>query len=238
LEQPPEAPFVFLAVYIHFFLYLYHSKKQVKAAAQRLLHFFSQTQLLGILRLLRAIMLLLIISIINSFLQFYSNWAIFEIGTAFLLLLVGVLIVTLILKALDQSSFFEPAGISAKYSGSSFLPGELDALREKITKAMETDCLYLNPELTIDDLSGSLGLQPRMVSQTINAGFGKNFFDFINTYRIEAAQQLFMENTDPKLTVLEVMYQVGFNSKSSFNTQFRKKTGKTPSEFIRYSKDH
>ena len=61
--------------------------------------------------------------------------------------------------------------------------------------------------------------------------FGKSFFDFINAFRIREAQQVFRESGDDKLTILEVMYQVGFNSKSSFNTAFKKETGQTPSEF-------
>ena len=57
------------------------------------------------------------------------------------------------------------------------------------------------------------------------------FFDFINAYRIKEVQNILKESTDDKLTVLEAMYQAGFNSKSSFNTAFKKETGLTPTEF-------
>jgi AraC-like DNA-binding protein len=59
----------------------------------------------------------------------------------------------------------------------------------------------------------------------------QNFFDFINRYRIEEAQRLLTDPPDKKITVLEVLYECGFNSKSSFNTLFKKHTGLTPSEF-------
>lgn len=236
MEQPTEVLYVFFLVYLHFFLYLYRSVNLVRARERGLLQYFSQRQLQGLQQLLRAIMLLLIVSLLNSFLQFYSGRALFETGTAVLLLLVGLFIASLLLKALDQSSSILPAGTIGRYAGSSLESGEMQAIGARIIRAMEEEQLFLNPELTIDELARGVGSSSRMVSQTINSGFGKNFFDYVNTYRIEMAQRLFRENKDSKLTVLEVMYQVGFNSKSSFNTQFRIKTGTTPSEYLRQTK--
>ena len=60
---------------------------------------------------------------------------------------------------------------------------------------------------------------------------GKSFFDLINSYRIEEAKKMIKEPEDEKMTISEVMYKVGFNSKSSFNTAFKKYTGLTPSEY-------
>ncbi|WP_408641487.1 helix-turn-helix domain-containing protein [Spirosoma telluris] len=65
---------------------------------------------------------------------------------------------------------------------------------------------------------------------------GQHFFDYINRHRIEEAKRLFRQSTDAKLTVLEVLYQVGFNSKSSFNTLFRKYTGQTPTDYKNQTK--
>lgn len=236
MEQPQEVLYVFIVVYLHFFLYLYYSVRLVRARERQMLQYFSQKQLQGLTRLLRAIMLLLVVSLLNSFLQFYSERALFETGTAVLLLLVGLFIASLLLKALDQSSSILPAGIAGRYGGSTLPSGEMQAIGARIARAMEEKQLYLNPELTIDELASAVGSTSRMVSQTINSGFGKNFFDYVNTYRIAMAQRLFQENTDPKLTVLEVMYQAGFNSKSSFNTQFRIRTGTTPSAYLRQTK--
>lgn len=59
----------------------------------------------------------------------------------------------------------------------------------------------------------------------------KHFFDFINEYRIEKAKKILKDPTQKELTILEILYQVGFNSKSSFSTSFKKYTGKTPTEF-------
>ncbi|WP_449397875.1 helix-turn-helix domain-containing protein [Chryseobacterium wanjuense] len=65
----------------------------------------------------------------------------------------------------------------------------------------------------------------------INAGFQKNFFQYVNEYRIEHAKKLLKDNSKNKLSILGIAYESGFNSKTSFNTTFKKLTNQTPSEF-------
>jgi AraC-like DNA-binding protein len=96
---------------------------------------------------------------------------------------------------------------------------------------MQNDKPYLEPELTLEQLASKLSLKPRVLSQAINEILGQNFYDFINRYRIEEASRLLTNPSDEKITILEVLYEVGFNSKSSFNTLFKKYTGLTPTEF-------
>jgi AraC-like DNA-binding protein len=90
---------------------------------------------------------------------------------------------------------------------------------------------YLNPELTIQHLAGQLKMNPRELSLLINQQLNQNFYDFIAKYRVEKAKELLILDGDKKLTILEILYQVGFNSKSSFNTSFKKFTGLTPTDF-------
>jgi AraC-like DNA-binding protein len=94
---------------------------------------------------------------------------------------------------------------------------------------MTEEHLFLAPELKLDDLADRLGLSPRLLSQVINEGTGSNFYDFINNYRCREVKRLIAE--DENITFLEAMYQSGFNSKSSFNKEFKKLTGTTPSEY-------
>ena len=86
-------------------------------------------------------------------------------------------------------------------------------------------------ELTIDDLATELALTPKIVSQIINEGYSCNFFDFVNKFRVEEAKSLLSSRTNDKMTIQEVMYDAGFNSKSSFNTAFKKFTKLTPTQF-------
>jgi len=82
-----------------------------------------------------------------------------------------------------------------------------------------------------DDSKKQINVPSRDLSIAINHNLNKHFFDFVNEYRIKKAMEIFKNTTDEKLTVLEVLYEVGFNSKSSFNTAFKKFTGTTPSEY-------
>ncbi|MEZ5039590.1 MAG: helix-turn-helix domain-containing protein [Saprospiraceae bacterium] len=90
---------------------------------------------------------------------------------------------------------------------------------------------YLQPNLSIQDLALSMEISPRLLSEIINHYYHQNFAEFINSYRLAAAEKRFQQPKDEKETVLEVMYEVGFNSKSSFNTLFKKRTGLTPTEY-------
>ena len=74
-------------------------------------------------------------------------------------------------------------------------------------------------------------VRPKVLSQVINESLHQSFFDFVNRYRIEEAKQQLTHPEDEAITILEILYNSGFNSKSSFNTLFKKYTGLTPTEF-------
>lgn len=101
----------------------------------------------------------------------------------------------------------------------------------KLKKYMVEEKSFLNPSLTIQDISDGIKIPVRDLSLLINHQLGQHFFDFINTYRIENAKAILKDPTKSKVTVLEILYEVGFNSKSSFNTAFKKHTGLTPTVF-------
>jgi AraC-like DNA-binding protein len=90
---------------------------------------------------------------------------------------------------------------------------------------------YLNPDLTITEVARELDIPVKYLSQVINESVGRNFYDFINSYRIEEAKRKLSSDTDSRKTILEVLYESGFNSKSAFNSAFKKHTGFTPTEF-------
>jgi AraC-like DNA-binding protein len=94
---------------------------------------------------------------------------------------------------------------------------------------MENKKPYLDFDLTLQKLAAQLDLPEKELSLLINQKIGKHFFDFINEYRIEDAKMLL--KNQPQLTVLEILYEVGFNSKSSFYTAFKKETNITPSDY-------
>tara|TARA_R110000868_G_scaffold267206_3_gene526486 strand:+ start:420 stop:1550 length:1131 start_codon:yes stop_codon:yes gene_type:complete len=93
---------------------------------------------------------------------------------------------------------------------------------------------FLEPSLTVKSLSEKIDIPHRELSILINQELGQHFFDFINKYRIEKAMSILKDPSKKKHTILETLYEVGFNSKSSFNTAFKKHTGKTPTAYRKH----
>ncbi|MDM1072441.1 helix-turn-helix transcriptional regulator [Empedobacter brevis] len=104
---------------------------------------------------------------------------------------------------------------------------EIESLKDFMVKNEP----YLDSSLTIQDLAEQVEMPVKDLSTLINLYMDKHFFDFVNEYRIEKAMQILKDASQKELTVLEILYKVGFNSKSSFNTSFKKYTGKTPTDF-------
>lgn len=176
-----------------------------------------------------------IISALNGLLAqtAFSKYYLFAFNLVVALLLVFV--IQVMIKALSRPYFFsfadsfEPTAAAAKMTEQEKL--EKEATIQSLLTLMKSDKPYLEPELTLEQLATKLSLKPRTLSQAINDLLQQNFFDFINRYRVDEAKVLLTDPKNKKITVLEVLYQVGFNSKSSFNTLFKKYTGLTPTEF-------
>lgn len=107
--------------------------------------------------------------------------------------------------------------------------GDLD----RVLRTVETHRPYLDPNLNLSELSYKLALTPRELSELLNGSIGVHFFDFINGYRVEHAKTLLLES--PKRSIIQILHESGFNSKSSFNTAFKKHTGATPSAYRSHS---
>ena len=105
------------------------------------------------------------------------------------------------------------------------------AMAEKLERHMVHEQPYHDAGLTLKKLARQLSLPSRDLSILINHHIGQHFFDFVNAYRIEEAKKLLVAATPTKMSVLDILYEVGFNSKSSFNAAFKKHTGATPSAY-------
>lgn len=101
----------------------------------------------------------------------------------------------------------------------------------KVTKAVEIDRLFLEQNINIDQFARRIGLTSRDVSNTINSHFNSNFFEFINKYRVEEAQRLLSSDQHREASILDILYDSGFNSKSAFNRFFKRIVGISPSEY-------
>lgn len=92
---------------------------------------------------------------------------------------------------------------------------------------------YTDSGLTIQQLADKIEIPARELSVLINHQLNKHFFDFINEYRIEKAKKLLVNPSSEKMTIQEIMYDVGFNSKNPFNTAFKKYTNMTPTQYLK-----
>lgn len=106
-------------------------------------------------------------------------------------------------------------------------------LSECLKVYMEKEKPYLNAELTLKELSESIDTYPHYLSQILNTIFQQNFYDFVNSYRIEEVKKQLLDEKNKHLTILAIAYDCGFNSKSSFNRVFKQRTGVTPSAFVK-----
>jgi len=101
----------------------------------------------------------------------------------------------------------------------------------RIKSLMETDKIYQEAELTLHQLGNILQVPAYLVSQALNDGMNRNFYELVNGYRVEEAKRLLLDTKSVNYTVLSVGFEAGFNSKTTFNTVFKKFTGLTPSEY-------
>jgi AraC-like DNA-binding protein len=125
----------------------------------------------------------------------------------------------------------EAADGNGKLSKPKLADNKIGEIVRKVTDVMETDKLYQEPELTLQQLANKLQYPYYQVSQAINDGMNKNFYDLVNNYRIEEAKRLLLDPKNLNYTVLSVGFEAGFNSKTTFNTVFKKFTGLTPTEY-------
>lgn len=96
---------------------------------------------------------------------------------------------------------------------------------------MDNDRLYLDPQLTIRNVSEKIGIQSRHISQIINAELKRNFYDFVNFYRVEDFKRKVVDPKYDNLTLLGIAKESGFQSGSAFNAAVKKHTGRMPSDF-------
>jgi AraC-like DNA-binding protein len=96
---------------------------------------------------------------------------------------------------------------------------------------MERDKPFMDGRLTINDLAAKMNVPPKHLSQVINENFNQNFFTYINYHRVEEAKLRIRDNKYNHLKLISIGIDCGFNTKSSFNSTFKKFTGLTPSKF-------
>jgi AraC-like DNA-binding protein len=135
------------------------------------------------------------------------------------------------ISVISSSGFFKQASLNqpTKYKSSALSPEQIEISLQKVSEIMRDQKPFLQPSFSLADLAKHTNLSIHALSQIINEGLNKSFFELIAEYRIEEAKKLLINQSHIKIE--EIAEQVGYNSKSSFNTAFKKITNQTPSEF-------
>lgn len=119
----------------------------------------------------------------------------------------------------------------SKYQNSNLSEQESEKILAAIQKYMNQDKPYLQSQLTIKDVADSLNINSKHLSQIINQQLGLNFFNYINEYRVKEVKSRITDPRYKHLSILGIGFDCGFNSKSSFNSVFKKVTGVTPTVY-------
>ena len=161
------------------------------------------------------------------------NWSL-----PLLFMLVSIQLVYVAHYGLNQSSIFScdtsiqgEQEVSEEETLADVVPEDLQQRVSQLDVFMQETKIYRKSRLTIEDLSQNIGWSTENISETINKGFERNFFEFVNFYRIEAVKQELEQDKNRQATLLNIALHCGFNSKTAFNTTFKKLTGVTPSTY-------
>lgn len=174
----------------------------------------------GIMQIISILILIVVVKIFNQG----------DTGDHLFAAYIAITIYLMSFSVIAQSGFFKQVTLeSQKYKSSTVTPEAQLAIIEKLTVFMTAQKPFLQPNFSLPDLAQHINVSVHTLSQVINDGLGKSFFEMTAEYRIEEAKLLLKQQSNIK--VEEIAEQVGYNSKSSFNTAFKRITGKTPSEF-------
>jgi len=127
----------------------------------------------------------------------------------------------------------DPARPEVRYARSRLSREQLQSDYQRLTQGLTEHRWYLDPDVSLVQLAEQLGISAHQLSQVINEQSGQHFTDLINGYRVEEVIRRLQGGDHRKLTLLALGLEAGFNSKASFNRAFKKKTGLTPSEFVK-----
>ena len=208
-----------------------------------------QINLVWLIVLVKFLIITYLLSLCAEFLIFYDFQELrifYDISFYAFLLLIYVISYKAIsqpyiFSVLNKSEIFDEkdtvnTGLDRK-PGSKYVKSKLDSqtiqkILRKLKDFMKESQPFLDSNLTIDKVSKMIDIPKHHLSQALNAGLNKNFYTFVNEYRIERTKNMLDEKKYKEFSILGIALDSGFNSKTSFNRIFKSVTGMTPTEYI------
>ncbi len=159
-----------------------------------------------------------------------------DVGDYFIYLYIAFMLFMTTVQIMNGSSYFDKVSTflevpSLKYQKSSLANEEKEIILASIVDLMQTEKYFKSSTASMSGLAKAIHQSSHHVSQVINEKLDQSFFEMIASYRVEEAKEILKTELGKKITIEEVAELVGYNSKSAFNTAFKKITSQTPSEF-------
>jgi AraC-like DNA-binding protein len=208
--------------------------------------FVEGINLLWMKRLLYGIVSLWTVVILIRLLGFYPNLVFFKEGNYLISVAASIFVIFLGFFGIRQTTVFahhsfheiieevkKTDDFKERYYKSGLKKEQVDLIKNKLIGLMESEKYYLDNKLSLNQLAKHIEINPNYLSQVINEHYSKNFYDFVNSYRIEEFKT---KSKDPKFknySILALALECGFNSKSAFYSVFKKQLGVSPTEFLK-----
>jgi AraC-like DNA-binding protein len=174
--------------------------------------------------------------VINAGMVFFINIALFSFAISYFGFLQPTIFQSIKQpEAAGQAKVVKPDDRASKqkYQKSTLSEEQAKKYLEKVNQLLNSERIYLNPELTIQNVSEKLDIPKHHLTESLNTYMGKSFYTLINEYRIDSFKKMAADKNNKHLTLLALAYDSGFNSKSSFNMVFKNYTGLTPSQYMK-----
>lgn len=168
------------------------------------------------------------------FFRFQLLYLIVVLSLYFLMLILTYLTLWIGLEGLRRGNFVfikYNEGQAENKNFSKLTQREIQEHIERVTQLMTVEKIYLNENLSLREFSLYLKTDPNLISFILNNHLNSNFYDFVNSYRIDEVKNRLNDPTHRHLTLLGIALESGFNSKTTFNRVFKQVTGSTPTEF-------
>lgn len=171
-----------------------------------------------------------LMSLVLAIIIFVKLYFTHDLGDYIIITAVTVFIYSISIKVVRDSIFFQKGQFEKKYSKSVLDDDTKRKISEKIINYVEAEKFYLNNSPSLQDLAKKINISPNYVSQVINEKMKLTFTELISKYRIEEAKKL-LQDPYSNETIEGIAYSVGYSSKSTFHSAFKRFTGKTPAEY-------